>query len=162
MEKKAAKNDIEETAIAKWRSSRHQQQKRETAQDITSRSAIQLKTSATKARYSSRHQQQKRDAAQDISNRSMIQLKTSATDSPLHGHIFPFINTNCVLRGFPAFFVGDPLSVYNKNFYFSPSWAQIPLHKHKFRFSSFFCRGSPSSFTQKPFLFPFIGTYSPS
>ena len=79
MEKQTAINDIEETAIAKWRSSRHQQGKRETAQDISNKSVIQLKKSAIEAWYSSSHQQQNRDAAQEISNRSMIQLKSSAT-----------------------------------------------------------------------------------
>ena len=48
-------------------------------------------------------------------------------------HIFPFINTSCVFRDFPAIFVGDSLSVLVKN-YFSPSCAHIPLHKHKLSF----------------------------
>ena len=47
MEKQTAVNSIGEAAIAKWHSSRHHQQKRDTAQDISNRSAIQLKTSAT-------------------------------------------------------------------------------------------------------------------
>ena len=34
----------------------------------------------------------------------------------------------------PTFFIGDPLAVLVKNLRFSPSWAHIPLHKHKLRF----------------------------
>ena len=53
----------------------------DTVQHISYKSAIQLKTSATEARYSSRHQKQKRDTAQDIRHRRVIQLKISATEA---------------------------------------------------------------------------------
>ena len=103
----------------------------------------------------------------------MIQLKTlaiearktSSTASPLHRRIFPFIHASCFLRDFPAFFVGDPLSILVKRLYFFPSCAHIPLHKHKLRFSCFatlFLAGLPINFHQKPLIFPFMCTYSPS
>ena len=124
-EKQTAIHNIEKTAIAKWHSSRHQQEKRDTAQDISNESVIQLKTSAIEAWYSSRHQQRKPDAAQDISNKTVVQLKTSAIEawySSKHQQgLVPFINTSCFFGDLPAFLLGYPPSVLVKHPYFSPS-----------------------------------------
>jgi len=167
MEKETAIDNIEETAIENWHRSRHQEGKRDTAQVISNKSVIQLKTSAMEAWNSSRHQQRKPETAQDIGNK--IQLKTLAIEawySSKHQQgLVPFINTSCFFRDFPAFFVGERLSVWGKNAYFSPSCAQFPLHTNNSRFwwfSSLFRGGPPISFSQKPFLFPFMCTNSVS
>ena len=78
---------------------------------------------------------------------------------------FPFINTSCFFGDFPAVFVGYPPSVLVKNPFFSPLWAHFPLHTHKLRFSwfsSLYRRVFPISLSQKPFLFFFMCTFSPS
>ena len=99
----------------------------------------------------------------------------------LSKNIFPFINTSCVLLDSPTFFVQDLLSILVKNPDCSPSkahiprinfspktslfslWSHIPLYNQKVRFwfPSLFRRGPPKSFSQKPFLFPFMGAFAP-